>query len=113
MEPEGTLELQCLGLWGRFPPLLLWLETRPRVAINGTSVKGAWGTKQYALAPGNYHIDVSVRQGWHARANRAKLDIVVLPQRVVTVRYRTHIAPFLRGRIAVVDEVALAKIHTR
>lgn len=113
MEVTGILELQCLGSLGSWAPLTLNIFVNPKVEIDGQRVNAKWGMNRFPLPPGRHFVDVAYPWIVQPRCNRATIEIDVEHQRNVLVRYRTNFLTFLPGRIAIIDQVALAKVHKR
>jgi hypothetical protein len=106
----GLLELQCLGLWGTGAPHGL-RSVNPTVELNGDAVKARWGLNQIKIAPGNYILVVYFDFAIQRYCNRAVIEIDIEPQRTLSVRYRIRLLSFMAGRIAVVDQTAMARVH--
>ncbi len=113
MADMGILELQCLGLVGTWPPLMLNIFLNPIVEIDGGRVPSNWGKRTYTMPPGMHTIDVSYPWIFQPDCNRAQLTVELEANRTVALRYRTHLFTFARGSLKIIDQVALAKIHKR
>ncbi len=111
MANVGTLELQCLGMLGNWPPLMLNIFLNPKVEIDGGRVPSNWGKRTYKMAPGIHTIDVSYAWIFQPHCNRAQLTVEIVANRTVALRYRTHLFTFAPGSLKILDQVALAKVH--
>lgn len=111
MQTAGTLELQCLGMLGTWPPLMLQIFLNPKVEIDGGRVPSNWGKRNYALAPGLHTVEVSYAWIIQPHCNRARITLEIIAERTVALRYRTQLFTFAPGSLKVIDRVALAKIH--
>ncbi|MBP9087098.1 MAG: hypothetical protein KBG15_13335 [Kofleriaceae bacterium] len=107
----GTIELQCLGLLGPWPPLWIGIFANPTVEIDGDRAPSSWGTRNYALAPGLHTIAVSYPWLFQPQVDRAQLTVEIVAERTITLRYRAGGPIYFPGTLKIIDQVALARVH--
>ncbi len=111
MENAATLELDCIGLFGSWPPLMLRMFVDPKVEIDGGHVLSNWGKRSYTMPAGLHTIEVSYAWLLQPSCNRARLTVELEANRTSMVCYRTNIVTMMPGSLKLIDQLALAKIH--
>ncbi len=69
------------------------------LTIDGSQVKGKWGTSFYPVAPGSHQVEVAWKMYWVLPVNKASMPVTLAQGQVARLLYNAPWLFFLPGKL--------------